>query len=314
MSAVDDGIKPLGKPVRILTPEVSVISRLQRMWAERELLVFMVSRDLSVKYKGSALGFAWSFLNPALTLAIYDFVFSVALHNPVPDFAIYLMCGLVIWNFFFNSVLTACASVVNNSGLIKKVSFSREILVLSSMGTAAVFFFFQAIILTVVLALFHLVPQTPYVYLVPLALVVLIIFTSTLSIFFSAVNVYFRDTYHILEVLLMAWFWATPTVYTWQVASSGLTHHHLTWIYLADPIAPIILLMQRAFYGNPLAGVARTAGMKVPPPAPHTHYLANFDLSWYLKDFGIVILVSSILFVLSLKLFGKLEGNFAEEL
>ncbi len=301
-------------PVRVLSPEVSVAARLVRIWKERELLFFMVGRDLTVKYKNSILGFAWSLLNPALTVIIYDFVFQVALHNGMPDYAIYIMCGLVAWNFFFNSVLTACGSVVNNGGLIKKVSFSREILALSSMGTAAVFWFFQMIILVLALVIFHFTPQTPYLYVVPLALLALVLLTGALSIFFSAVNVYFRDMQHILEVLLMALFWASPVVYTWITVKKSLVHHHLTWIYLADPITPIILLMQRAFYGNPASGKATTPSIKVANLPTGTHYVADFSSIWYIKYFIAVICVSVVLIILALKLFGRLEGNFAEEL
>jgi len=302
------------RPTRVVTSDISVAARLARIWRERELLVFMVGRDLSVKYKGSALGFAWSLLNPALTVTVYYFVFQIALGNTMPGYAIYIMCGLVTWNFFQNSVLGACGSVVANSGLVKKVSFSREILALTSMGTAAVYWFFQTIILVGALILYHYKPQFPYAYLIPLGLVALVLFTAALSIFFAAVNVYFRDMQHILEVLLMAWFWGNPIVYTWFTIRPKLADHHLTWLYLANPIAPVVLLMQRALYGNPVSGKGASLTAKVKPPPPGVHYVAHFPALWYAEVFGVIIVVSAILLALALKLFGKLEGNFAEEL
>ena len=302
------------RATRVVAANIGVWARIARMWRERQLLVFMVSRDLKVKYKNSALGMIWSLLNPALVVTVYTLVFGVALKNGIPKFAIFLMAGLIFWNFFSSSVSGGCSAVVGNGHLVKKVSFSREILALAAMGTSAMLWFFQVVIFAGALVLFHLVPATPYVYLLPIALLALVTFSAALAIFFSAVNVYFRDVQHLLEVALFAWFFGNPIVYPWSTVAPKLANHHLTWLYLLNPIAPIVMYMQRTFYGNPLSVPATTPNSRVPPPAVHTHFVAQFGPMWYVEVFGVIIAVSFILFLLALKLFGRLEGNFAEEL
>ena len=88
-------------------------------------------------------------------------------------------------------------------------------------------------------------------WLLPLAFIALLVFTSAVSIFLSAVNVYLRDTQHLTEVALMAWFWLTPIVYPFgQIAPDQLAKHHLTWLYLANPITPIAMTFQRVIYNQ----------------------------------------------------------------
>ena len=106
--------------------------------------VYLVRTEIKVKYKNSFLGLIWSMLSPAMTLVVYTLVFGVFLKNGIPNFVIFLFSGLLLWNFFQTGVITATGVVVNNAGLVKKVSFPREILALASIGSAGVFFFFQS--------------------------------------------------------------------------------------------------------------------------------------------------------------------------
>ncbi|HEX4246083.1 MAG TPA: hypothetical protein VHY77_10980, partial [Acidimicrobiales bacterium] len=141
--------------------------------------------------------------------------------------------------------------------------------------------------------------------LVPLALVVLLVFTGALCIFLSAVNVYLRDTQHLTEVLLMAWFWLTPIVYSYGQVSKQLAAHHLTVIYFLNPIAPIAMTFQRAIYGH--TSYVDPQG-HLQPLLPHVGY------STYALGLVGELAVVSVLFMVALVVFGKLEGNFAEEL
>ena len=131
---------------RIVTPTISVRKRLREIWLSRELLIYLVRTEIKVKYKNSVLGLVWSMIAPAMTLAIYFFVFQIVLGNKMPNFVIFLFAGLLLWNLFSLGVLTGTGVVVNNAGIVKKVSFPREILALAAVGSACVFFFFQAIV------------------------------------------------------------------------------------------------------------------------------------------------------------------------
>src|SRR5437868_5840930 len=118
----------------VIRANVGVFERIGRLWQYRELLGVLVRKELKVKYKNSVLGFAWSLLNPLLVLVVYYIAFQKFIGTVVPRFPIFLLSGVLVWNFFSGGVLAGTTSVVMNSSLVKKVSFPREILPMASIG------------------------------------------------------------------------------------------------------------------------------------------------------------------------------------
>lgn len=292
-------------PIRVVSPKVTILKRLANIWSFRELLVSMVRKELRIKYKNSVLGFVWSLLNPALYLVIYYIVFQKILKNEMPLYAIFLLSGLLVWNFFSNALSAATTTVVANSGIVKKVAFPREILALSSVGAAFVFFLLQATVLVLALLIFQVTPALAYIWLVPVALLALILFAGALAVALSAINVYLRDTQHLLELVLLAWFWATPVVYPFQELGIRLAQKHLLWAYFLNPVTVVVLTFQRALYA------------KVSPVGLNgqvVNILPTYSPLWFFTQLLIVIVVSALLFIGALAIFGRLEGNFAEEL
>jgi ABC-2 type transport system permease protein len=295
------------KITRVVSPTISVRQRLREIWVCRELLLYLVRTEIKVKYKNSVLGLVWSMISPAMTLAIYFVVFQFIARNGIPHFVIFLFSGLLVWNLFQLGVLTGTGVIVNNAGIVKKVSFPREILALAAVGSASVFFFFQAIVMLIFLFVFHSAPAWSYLPLVPLGLLAGLVLAAGMAILLSAVNVYLRDTQHLIEVLLTAWFWACPIVYSFQnQLAVKLAKHHLTWAYFLNPMTPIVLGFQRALYAH----------VVVTSTVLHTpiHVLPAWGLLPYVElDVG-VLAIGVVLFLLALVVFGRLEGNFAEEL
>src|SRR5947199_158615 len=115
------------RPMRVVSARVDLRQRLRDIWRYRELFAGLVRKELKVKYKESFLGFMWSMLNPATTLLVYYVVFQVILKNGIPYFAIYLACGVLVWNLFSTGLPGATGSVVANSAIVKKVAFPRAI-------------------------------------------------------------------------------------------------------------------------------------------------------------------------------------------
>ena len=223
----------------------------------------------------------------------------------MPLYAIFLLSGLLVWNFFSNALSAATTTVVANSGIVKKVAFPREILALSSVGAAFVFFLLQATVLVLALLIFQVTPALTYVWLVPVALLALILFAGALAVALSAINVYLRDTQHLLELVLLAWFWATPVVYPFQELGVRLAQKHLLWAYFLNPVTVVVLTFQRALYA------------KVSPVGLNgqvVNILPTYSPLWFFMQLLIVIVVSALLFIGALAIFGRLEGNFAEEL
>jgi ABC-2 type transport system permease protein len=295
-----------GQTTRIVTPTISVPQRLREIWASRELLVFLVRTEIKVKYKNSFLGIIWSMISPATTLAIYYFVFSVILDNHVPQFVIFLFAGLLLWNLFSLGVLTGTGIVVNNAGIVKKVSFPREILALASVGTACVFFLFQSVVLIIFMVVLRHPPDLAYFPVLLLALVAGIVLAGALAVLLSAVNVYLRDVQHLIEVVLTAWFWACPIVYAYQAnIGNKLGAKGLTWVYFLNPMVPLVLSFQRCIYAHVTVAIPGNASYPVLP---------GKGMLWYVGLDLAVLLLAGIVFLVALAVFGRLEGNFAEEL
>ena len=287
----------LAAPARTFTHRTTMVGRIREIAAHHELLLNLIRLELKAKYKASALGFAWSLLNPAMYLVVFYVAFDVILGGGIPRFPIYLLSGLLVWNFFTAALNTGTGSVVAGAGLVKKVWFPREILPLASVGAALVHFFLQLSVLIVALvALRHPVGWAE-MGLLPLALVDLILLAAALSLLFSVANVYLRDMAHFVELALLAWFWLTPIIYPFTQLKEALHGH--TVVALLNPVTPIVMTFQRALYGN----------FGTPPVIP-----PELTFSWYLRNLAIVTLGVLVLLTIALRVFSRFEGNLAEEL
>ncbi len=297
------------KVTRVVTPTIGVGQRMREIWLSRELLVYLVRTEIKVKYKNSALGLVWSMVAPAMTLAIYFVVFQIVLGNKMPHFVIFLFAGLLVWNLFSLGVQTGTGVIVNNAAIVKKVAFPREILALAAVGSALVFFCFQAVVMAIFMIVLHVAPAVSYFPLLLLALFTAMVLACALGVLLSSINVYLRDMQHLIEVVLTAWFWACPIVYAYQQnIALKLGPKGLTWVYFLNPVTPLVLSFQRTLYAHATT-YATVNGVKqafyVLPPWSYGQYV--------LLDLG-VLAVSAVLFVVALAVFGRLEGNFAEEL
>ncbi len=287
---------------RVVKSRITARERLVRIFKYHELLVGMVRKELKIKYKNSVLGFAWSLLNPLLYLVVFYVAFEVFLKSGTPAFPIWLLSGLLVWNLFSMGLAGATGSVVGNAGLVKKVSFPREILPLAAVGSALVHFFLQTLVLFAVLALVRWDVAWSYMPLLPVALVVLLVLTGALGILLSAINVYLRDTQHFLELALLAWFWMTPIVYPFMTV--GKRGGWSTKVWMLNPVTPVVLMFQRAIY----AKMDNTRTNPATPLLPHWSYWG------YVGYLGYALAVGLIVIVLGVWVFGRSEANFAEEL
>jgi ABC-2 type transport system permease protein len=266
-----------------------------------ELLVGLVRKDLKVKYQGSVLGFLWSLANPLLLLVVYTFVFQVVLKSGIPQFGFYLLSGLLVWNMFAGAAGTSTAAVVGNSGLVKKVRFPLSVLPLSQVGFALVHFALQLFVLLVVMAVTGRTEFAgPQLLLAVPAIAVALLFTVAVSFLVAGLNVRYRDTQHVVEVVLMAGFWINPIVYSVSLVKTELGD--LYWAYFLNPMAGVVIAMQRAIYAqNPTLPDGSTV-------------LAADGYAFYLEKLGIGALVSVAVLALGLWVYHRLSADFAEEL
>jgi ABC-2 type transport system permease protein len=287
----------------------NALQRVANVWRYRELLVSLVRKELKVKYKNSVLGFVWSLLNPALYLVVFYIVFKYFLGAGLPLFAIFLLAGLLPWNLFGVALGAATGSIVQNPSLVTKVWFPREILPLASIGAGLVHFMLQTIVLFGALLIFRHAPSPTFLAITPVAMLALVLFLAAMSVGLAAINVYARDTQHLLELVLLAWFWMTPIVYQYMlVAQKTIGGVSVGNKLLLNPLTPVVITFQRAIY-NKVDVVTKPNGVPTV-----THVLPPNGIWWYLGALGILIGVSLVLLFGAFHIFGRLEDNFAEEI
>jgi ABC-2 type transport system permease protein len=199
----------------------------------------------------------------------------------------------------FSAILGGCtSSIVGNSGLVKKVWFPREILPLSVVGASLVHFFLQLLVLLgAELVIGHPFVGPNLIY-VPLAFVTLIVIGSAIGIALAAANVYLRDIQHLLEVVLLLWFWMTPIVYpVGNVITKLSSHGVLLHLYLANPMNPVIVAFQKGLY-----------------KATYVNGNAVLFTGNVLGRLGLVFVGSLVALFFAQRLFHRLQGSFAQEL
>jgi ABC-2 type transport system permease protein len=275
----------------------SIPRRLADVWMHRQLLRNLVRKELKVKYKNSVLGFVWTLLNPTLYLVVFSIVFAYILQSSVPYFAIFLLSGLLAWNLFSTGVSGGTTAIVGNASLVQKVWFPREILPIASVGAAVSHFLFQLSVLVGALLVFRRPPAWGSLWLLVPAIAVLLVLAVALAITLSAINVYLRDTQHLLELVLLAWFWMSAIVYPYRQVADRLGEN--ANVLLLNPMIPVVLTFQRVIYN----------------PDESTGVLpVGASDGWYLRNLGIVGAASLLLLLGGLWLFGRLEDNFGEEI
>jgi ABC-2 type transport system permease protein len=276
--------------------------RVRELASYREVLLNLVRKELKVKYTASVLGAVWSLLNPVVFLAVFSFVVYVT-HNRMPHFPVYLLSGLLGWSLFSNCLLLGSRSVVDNASLVKKVYFPREILPLASIGVTMVDFVLQSGVLLLFMVVTGYNVHLHALWMYPLSIVTLLVFTLAVTLWVAGLNVRYRDVQHLLNLGLLVWFWMTPIVYQGALVQGFLTNNRpdTLWnVYLLNPLATIVFGFQRALYGEVSPG--------------GQHVLPDVTLMWMAGMLLAVLAGSLLLLAFTWRLFFHLSGDFAEEL
>ena len=233
------------------------MKRLRELWEYRELIRNLVIRDLKIRYRNSVLGIAWSWVNPLLMMLVYTMVFDFLTNrSDSPHFHVSVLCALLPWNFFSASVGGATTSIVGNAHLIKKVYFPREILPISIILSNLVNFVI-ALPVFFALALASGAPITVWALLLPIPILVQLAFSIGMCLILATLDVFYRDTQIIMEVLMMAWFFVTPIFYPItqvprEATVFGITFNAQLWLRRLNPMASIIASYRDLLYrGEP---------------------------------------------------------------
>ena len=259
-----------------------MIRKLHELYQYREMIVSLVRKDLKGRYKGSVLGFLWTFLNPLLQLLVYTMVFSVILKSGIPNYYLHLFVALVPWIFFASSLTTGAKLVLDQKNMIKKIYFPREVLPVAYTFSSFCNMLFSFIIIFLVIAVMRLgVNFAALPWLLPVMAIQFMLVLG-MNLITSAVTVYIRDLEHIMGVVSMAWMYLSPVVY-------GIKFVPETWHkwYLLNPMAPLVLSYRDILYYQ---------------RAPQLRYLA------------VAAGISLLVLCLGYFVFEKLQRRFAEVL
>lgn len=255
---------------------------IQELYAYREMIFSLVRRDLKGRYKGSALGFLWTFINPLLQLGVYTLVFSIIMRNGIEDYYLFLFVALIPWIFFSTSLAGGSSCIWAQKDMVKKIYFPREILPISFVTSQ---FVNMALSLIVVLAVLILsgkgLNPVALLYL-PAIMIVEYLMALSVAMLSSAITVYLRDVEYILGIVTMAWQFLSPVMY-----SIDNVPEKMLAIFNLNPMTPVIIAYRDIlYYGKP----------------------PKMETLVHAVGFGIAVLIIGIV------VFGKLKRHFAEEL
>jgi len=257
----------------------------------RELLWILVQRNLKIRYKNSVLGFFWTLLGPIFLILIY-WAFIRLLKIPIRIDA--LITGIVVWQFIATSMGDSLNAVLGNANLVTKTAFPRWLLPLSTVCAN----FVNYLLTFLVLLVFLLVRQAHFgpVYLLPLILLTHFALCLGLSFFVSSLNVFFRDVEHLMSVILLAWFFLSPVMYTNEYVSQMIHEQEGISCSIAN-------LLQACYLINPMAGIVTSyrSALLSEDLLPLAMFVAPFLLSWAMLLTGLAV-------------FQKLEKRFGDEL
>lgn len=255
---------------------------LKEIYAYREMIVSLVKKDLRGRYKGSVLGFLWTFINPLLQLAVYTLVFSIILRSDIDKYYLFLFVALIPWIFFSSSLTSGSSCILAQKDMVKKIYFPRQVLPIAHVTTCFVNMLLSFIVIFVVVAFSGIGLNIRAIFYLPIIMIVQYILALGFTFLTSSLTVYLRDLEYILGIVTMAWQFLTPIMYSIDIVPQKVMP-----IFLANPMTPIIVAYRDILYYK-----------KIPQ--------MNTLLHAFLLGIGVLIIGNIV--------FNKLQRHFAEEL
>ena len=258
------------------------MTKFSEIYDYREMIFSLVRRDLKGRYKGSVLGFLWTFLNPLLQLCVYTFVFSIIMRNNIKDYYLHLFVALVPWIFFSTSISGGAGCIWSQQDMVKKIYFPREVLPIAFVSSQFVNMFYSFLVVFAVLLISGKGINIIAVLYLPVIMAIEYSLALGMALIVSALTVYLRDLEYLLGIVTMAWQFLTPVMYSLADVPTQIVP-----AFLCNPMSSIIIEYRDILYYK---------------QAPKAETLIQAFL------FGIALLV------IGWSVFGKLKRRFAEEL
>lgn len=221
-----------------------VFAEFRQVFLYKALLKNLVARDLKVRYKRSILGFLWVMLNPLLTMVVLYGVFSTLFKQTVPNYTVYLITGIIMWNMFSQATSCATTSFTGDGDLLKKIYLPKAILPVSTVASGFINFCFSLVPLFLIFIVTGTVPNK-LVFLLPLCLAEVVLFTLGVALFLATVTVFFHDMFQIYQVVLLAWVYLTPVFYPLSILPPAVAE-----LMQFNPMYHYIAIARALLYGS----------------------------------------------------------------
>jgi lipopolysaccharide transport system permease protein len=241
-----------------------LLAKVLELWQYRELIQNLILRDLRARYKGSALGYLWTQIAPLGMMLVYVIVFGLLLPSSVALYPIFVIAGLLPWNFTAEAVLSGTRSVIDNAPLVKRTYFPREVLPLVAVGASLVNFILSLPMLLLVMIVVQLSSGGQLIFSWSLLYLPVIMLLHTLLLagvvlLLSAAAVFLRDVVHLVGIAINIWFFLTPIIYPLSVVGNEFWVRLIRWL---NPLASLVEFYREVIYGNPVAvGLLPTPGV-----------------------------------------------------
>jgi len=222
----------------------------------RELIWALALKELRVRYKRSVLGFLWALLNPALLMVVLTLVFGTIMRFSIDHYAVFLLSTLLPWTFFSQSLAYSVESIVGNGDLLKKVRIAQLVFPVAAVISNIINFLLSLLPLMLLIALMRFPLHWTWVYL-PIPMLGLFLFTLGTAFFFATINVFYRDVSHIVQILLSAWFYFSPVIYSLDFVSSKYR-----WLFRINPLLYVLNGFRLAIYYGMLPSL-KSVGMSL---------------------------------------------------
>lgn len=216
---------------------------LKELYQYRALLWSLTHRELKARYRGSVLGFLWTFLNPTLLMLVYALVFSVYLRQRISNYTYFMFVGLLPWIWFSATVGAGASTISDRRDLLTKVRFPAQVLPATVVLTNLVNFLLSVPLMLALGAFFGVYP-TVHALAFPLVVLIQLLFTLALAYVISALNVFFRDLQHIVTNMITLWFFLTPVLYSVETIPA----RYRQWALVLNPMATLVTSYQDILY------------------------------------------------------------------
>ncbi|WP_303784440.1 ABC transporter permease [Azovibrio restrictus] len=263
--------------------DTTLFDSVRDLWSNRDIAWTLALREIQIRYKQTLVGVAWAVMQPLVTTVIFTLVFGVLAKIPTDGapYPVFVLMGLLFWQYFSKVVVESSGSLVKNEGIITKVFFPRLILPLVPALSAAVDLGVSLVILLVLMLIYGIVP-TPYVFLLPLLMAFAGLLGYGIGLLLSPVNAIYRDVGIALPFFVQIGMYVTPVIYP-----VSFVPQHWQWVFLLNPVATLLDTARAALLGTPFPSLAA---------------------------FGTLIAWIALIFAFGLRTFRKLEPTIVDRI